>query len=107
MLAQQKHHELWYGGHERRRVSGDADCGRLGEGRAGQGRAEQGVRGWAGYETAWSSLKGEGVHQKRGASLHYARAIGISTRIIIGGRWPATVVTLSFDRSATAAWIVA
>jgi len=97
MLARQKHHELWYGGHERRRVwRCSADCGRLGEGRAGSARV--GRRSRRSRERACT----------RSEALRYARAIGISTRItIIGGRWLATVVTLSFGRSATASCIVA
>ena len=96
MLARQKHHELWYGGHERRRVwRCSADCGRLGEGRAGSARV--GRRSRRSRERACT----------RSEALRYARAIGISTRITIGGRWRAAVVTLSFDRGATPSCIVA
>lgn len=46
------------------------------------------------------------VHQQsRSEALRYARAIGISMMIIIGGRWLATVITLlllPLDRGATA-----
>jgi hypothetical protein len=76
-------------------VSGGADCGRSGEGRAGSARMGR------------CSCRSRERACTRSEALRYARAIGISTRITIGGRWSPTVITLSFDRSATASCIVA
>lgn len=68
-------------GHERRRrVSGGADCGRWGQ--TGRRRAE---------DEGSTAREGEGVHTTSEA-LRYARAVGIIA--IIGGHWPAAVVTL-------------
>jgi len=102
MLAQQKHHDLWYGtavtrGGVSLAVQTAAVWARTGQGKECEGGQRLRVLGRRSRERACT----------RSEALRYARAIGISTRIIIGGHWLATVITLSFDRSATASCIVA